>query len=185
MSACYALAPPRWRLAERPFATARRRRGRTPCNLATGIDIDSEDCHHMRVLGLDLVDLFHTSFGRITGDPELNKAFFDSFYGRFIESDPVVAEKFEDTNMVRQKQMLRESLLVMASFFAHPEVTDEIDRLATVHGPRGQQIARPLYDRWLECLVDTVQEVDPQWNRDIELAWRVVMAPGIALMKWM
>ena len=37
---------------------------------------------------------------------------------------------------------------------------------------------------WLESLIETVQLFDSRFTEEIELAWRVVLAPGIAYMKF-
>lgn len=136
------------------------------------------------MLGLDCVKSFYESYKRITEDPELGERFFRRFYEVFLATDARVAERFEDVEMSKQTKMLRESLLVMMDFFANPTISDEMDRLARLHGVKRLEIPDRLYDVWLETLMRTVEELDPKWNRDVELAWRIVMAPGIAFMKW-
>ena len=41
-----------------------------------------------------------------------------------------------------------------------------------------------LYDVWLECLMQTLKEFDPEYSSEVELSWRVVLAPGITYMKF-
>lgn len=41
-----------------------------------------------------------------------------------------------------------------------------------------------LYDLWLECLIETVAEFDDGFRDEVELAWRLVLSPGIVYMKF-
>ena len=41
-----------------------------------------------------------------------------------------------------------------------------------------------LYEAWLDSLIATARESDPDFDDELELAWRVVLAPGIAYMKF-
>jgi hemoglobin-like flavoprotein len=131
----------------------------------------------------NFVDMFNDSFDRLmkTG---IRRPFLDSFYNHFIGSGPAVAEKFEDTNMGHQKQMLAESLTEMREFFLKPEDNPYLVTLARIHGVRGREISSELYDVWLDSLVAAVEEHDPEFVPYVALAWRVVMAPGIAFMRF-
>lgn len=40
-----------------------------------------------------------------------------------------------------------------------------------------------LYDLWLECLIATVAETDPEYSPIVESSWREGLKPGIARMK--
>ncbi|MFT6905519.1 MAG: hypothetical protein ACJAS1_002175 [Oleiphilaceae bacterium] len=40
-----------------------------------------------------------------------------------------------------------------------------------------------MYDIWLDSLISTVEEFDPEFDNDIDQAWREVLAPGIAFIK--
>ena len=57
-------------------------------------------------------------------------------------------------------------------------------RLAQVHSRAGNDIAPDLYDCWLDCLVSTVGDFDPQFTPEVELAWRLTLAPGIACLRF-
>lgn len=45
-------------------------------------------------------------------------------------------------------------------------------------------IAPRLYDLWLETLIDTARDFDEQFDEEVELAWRLVLTPGIVYMKF-
>ena len=110
----------------------------------------------------------------------LHGGFFDAFYDRFIAASPVVAERFQNTNMDRQKQMMRLSLSMLVMFAeGKPIARPSVDALKKSHGPGRYEISRDLYDLWLECLIDTLRECDPGFNEELEGRWREAMAKGI------
>ena len=41
-----------------------------------------------------------------------------------------------------------------------------------------------MFDLWLESLGAAARQIDPEANDRVELAWHVVMSPGIAFMKF-
>lgn len=132
---------------------------------------------------IDYVYEFEQSFARIR-QGDLAERFLDRFYQRFFSADPLVAEKFGATDMAHQKQMLRESLAEMAEFALTRQSNPYIVTLARIHGSRGRDIPVRLYDLWLDCLVDTVREMDSDATDAVALAWRIVMGPGIEFMKF-
>ena len=63
------------------------------------------------------------------------------------------------------------------------EPSNEIQRLAKVHGKDNLNIPADFYDIWLDCMIETLEEFDPKFDEYIETYWRVMMAPGIEYMK--
>lgn len=121
--------------------------------------------------------IFNQSYERINGAPT---SFFELFYDKFLVF-PHVAEKFLDTDFLRQRLMLRQSLLGMVEFFIRGREDEEVRQLSNVH--KKHHIPPELYDIWLQSLIETVQQCDPQFDLVVEHAWRTVLAPGIAYMK--
>ncbi len=124
--------------------------------------------------------LLDGSLHRCASNPE----FLDRFYKRFLESSPDVREKFANTDFVRQKRALRASLHLM--LLAAEDEKNGPERylrdLAFRHG-RGQlDIGSYLYDLWLDSLLETVRECDPEWSPEIERAWEQVMGVGISYL---
>jgi hemoglobin-like flavoprotein len=132
---------------------------------------------------VDYVVEFNRSFARVT-EPARCERFFDRFYQRFMASDSQIAAKFARTDLARQKEMLRESLAQMVEFFLTHQSNPYIVTLARIHGVRGHDVAPEHYDLWLDCLVATVAEIDPAATDSVQLAWRIVMTPGIEFMKF-
>ena len=132
---------------------------------------------------VDYIQQFQDSFARVTQQARGDR-FLDSFYARFIAADEVVAKKFSGTDLPHQKEMLRGSLAEMYDFSLKHRSNPYLVTLARIHGGRGHDIPPRLYDLWLDCLVATVLEQDPEATDSVAAAWRIVLAPGIEFMKF-
>jgi hemoglobin-like flavoprotein len=117
--------------------------------------------------------------GRIAADDGADP-FFAAFYRRFL-ADPETADLFHNTDMQRQVTMLRKSFFHLAGFYVTSAPSGELERMAQLHFRLG--ISAEHYDRWLECLVATVAEFDPECDATTELAWCWALTPGITFMK--
>lgn len=126
-----------------------------------------------------ILTLYDESLRRCNATP----GFLDRFYERFMASSPEVRARFSKTDFVRQKRALRASLYIMAL-----AVEDELGParylvdLARLHGRPQLDIGAALYDNWLDSLIATVRECDPQCTPEVEEAWERVMTAGIAYM---
>ena len=129
------------------------------------------------------LDIFTQSYQRVIGVEHAGKDFFAAFYDAFVSESAEAAEKFKDVDMEAQRDHLRKSLDHMVYFSIDRQDSDEMTRIAKAHSRSGKDIAPTLYERWLDSLVTTVRTYDPQFDEDVEIAWRVVLAPGIAYMK--
>ncbi len=112
-----------------------------------------------------------------------NAGFIDRFYDRFLASSDRVKEKFATTDFVRQKQALRHSLQAMLL-----AATDEsrasfyLDGIAERHSSRDLGIGAEHYDYWLDSLLETVKECDPEYSPAVGQAWEAVMMVGIGYL---
>lgn len=132
----------------------------------------------------DHVERFRDHYLRVFGGSAYNEAIIDRFYELFLASSPEVAEKFSGTNMAVQKTMLHDSLQYMVAYLSSPNARQQVARIAAVHGRGAADIPPELYDLWLASLLQALREADPEFDDDVELAWRVMLAPGIAHMKF-
>jgi truncated hemoglobin YjbI len=127
---------------------------------------------------------FLESLYRATGGETQQQDFLTRFYELFTESSPDVAARFQGVDMDRQKRMLGRSLQEMTDFSTSRAASEHLRRTAMRHSRWDRDIRPDLYDLWLESLIATAQEFDLEFTEEIELAWRVVLAPGIAYMKF-
>ena len=127
--------------------------------------------------------VFKESYARVSRE-DSKERFFDMFYDKFIASSPIVAEKFRHVDLRRQKRMLQKSLVHVINLYSDLKVPEELSYVAALHSRSQKNIDPWLYDFWIDSLLDTVREHDPDYNVDVELAWRLALAAGVAYMKF-
>jgi hemoglobin-like flavoprotein len=127
-------------------------------------------------------DAFLASLGRCRA----TAGFLDAFYQRFVASSDEVRAKFAGTDMLRQVQMLEDSLFVVANAVQGEEgspARGDLPRIAARHSRKDLDIGPQLYDLFLECLIVTVRTHDPKFSPEVEAAWRETMGFGIDYMR--
>ncbi len=132
------------------------------------------------MLTADFKQLFQASFARtVEGRVE---HFYTVFYAHFMAVSPQIKETFKNTNMHRQREMLHESLLSMVAFSQTFRLSRYLEKVVKAHGATGLNLPTGFFEYWLDALIKTVAEEDPQFNASVELAWRTTLSPGITLM---
>lgn len=130
---------------------------------------------------MDYHELFNDSYERaVASDSE---EFFSRFYEIFIASDARIPDMFSATDMKQQRRVLMASLMYLIDLAVTNKPGKQLMGIAGRHGIEGMNIPRELYDNWMESLLQTVSECDPRYDKDTEMAWRVLLAPGVAYMK--
>lgn len=127
----------------------------------------------------ECLETFYRSFDRCLARPD----FLESFYRRFIASSPEIARRFTHTDLARQARHLRASLHlvpVLGSQIAEADV--HLHRIAERHAGDPVDAHPDHYALWLDTLVETVRDTDPDWTESVGHAWRAVMRPGIDFM---
>ncbi len=128
--------------------------------------------------------IFNDSYGRVIESRKDGEDLFDTFYRIFLAKSPEIGAKFKGTDMARQKEMLSDSLVHMLNFFVTRTARNNLQELARLHNRHERNIPPRMYDLWLDSLVEAVGTHDTTFNDDVNLAWRVLMAPGVAYMKF-
>ncbi|WP_404295237.1 globin [Halomonas sp.] len=131
---------------------------------------------------MDIENLFDASYARVLSREVEGQAFFAAFYELFLAASPEVAEKFRHTDMTSQRAMLKKAFYRLLSFYVSSHADYYLKEVAVSHSRVHLDIVPALYDLWLETLIDTVRVFDEQFDDDVELAWRLVMTPGIVFM---
>lgn len=128
--------------------------------------------------------LFDQSYTRVFGEGvglgDRATPFFESFYEHFLKG-PGIGAAFSHTEMSRQVTMMRKSFFHLVAFYLSHEPTAELTRIALLHHQLG--IDSGFYDLWLDALVSTVRDFDPECDLATELAWQVALVPGITYMR--
>jgi hemoglobin-like flavoprotein len=132
---------------------------------------------------VDIDEIFNNSYERClkTGN------FIDRFYENYIVSNEVVAKKFAQTDMAGQKRVLEASLHMLMALRStdSEEATAHFRKIGITHGKKTNDITPELYDLWMTCLLETVEECDDKYDRQIEAAWKDLLTDGIDIMKSM
>ena len=125
------------------------------------------------------IDIFQQSYQRCARE----SVFMDLFYERFLYSSDEVAKKFANTEFRRQKAIVVQSLhMLMRAYEGDKSTDDYLYFLAERHGPGDLDIRPELYSLWLEALLSTVEQTDPEFTPEVEEAWQIVMSHGIEIL---
>lgn len=128
--------------------------------------------------------IYDESYERVISSTIDGVTFFDAFYSAFLASSDEVRKKFRHTDMEKQKGMLKKSFYHLLTFYASNQADDYIQKIAANHNREHLDIRPELYDLWLDGLTQTIKRFDPEYSADVELAWRLVLTPGITYMKY-
>lgn len=131
--------------------------------------------------------LFEASYDRVVGkgvgiNPK-GESFFKQFYDNFFNQSDEIRAKFEGVDMEKQVGVLQKSIYHLLSFYVSKEESDYLHSIAVSHNRKNYDIKPDLYNVWLDSLVQTVRMLDPECNREVELAWRIALTPGILYMQ--
>jgi hemoglobin-like flavoprotein len=128
------------------------------------------------------VEVFLASLRRCLAVP----GFIDDFYGRFVGSSEEVREKFKNTDMKRQAQVVADSLYVVANAVQGEDgslARRELPQIAARHSRADRDVPPRLYDLWIACILETARLHDPQFGPDVERAWQEVLGFGADYMR--
>jgi hemoglobin-like flavoprotein len=136
---------------------------------------------------MDVETIFEASYERLIGSgvgiTERGRRFFHRFYENFLSDSDAVREKFEGTDMDRQEVVLQKGMYHLISFYLIKQDNEFLQEIAKTHSRSQYDIGGEYYDLWLDALLKTVEELDPEFDDDLRLAWQIVMTPGILYMK--
>lgn len=114
---------------------------------------------------------------------EESEDFLTAFYGRFLDSSQDVRDKFRYTEFRKQKAMLSKSLqLAAGATNGEAESLQDLHERSKTHDRWHHNIKPEMYELWLESLIQTAQEFDPEWNETTESHWRSILGHVIAHM---
>ena len=110
--------------------------------------------------------------------------FFICFYRNFFRHCPEVEPLFAQTDFERQRGLLRHAIGLLLIFPRQPKAEPTVlTRVADRHGRGDLDINPDLYPAFVESLMQTVAEHDPDFDETVAAAWRQSVAPGIAYMQ--
>ena len=114
---------------------------------------------------------------------EATGGFGEIFYNLFLNSSSEVAGYFSETDINRQRQVLRDSVRMMVTHdVAEPDMRQMLDQLGRAHSREEYNILPRLYELWLESICETVRMLDSEWDAELERKWRVRLRPGMQII---
>jgi len=128
--------------------------------------------------------IYDKSYERIVNRWINEKDFFEAFYDNFFASSKEIQQAFANTDMSKQKIMLKKSFYSLLVFYGSNQADDYIKKIAIAHDKRHLNIRPKLYDIWLDALIKTLSTYDDEFCQDVELAWRLILSSGITYMKF-
>ena len=129
---------------------------------------------------MNFEEIFNRSYQRNV--KERRNLFFSQFYDKFINSSESVKVAFQHTDMERQKNMLEDSLKHIIDFSSTKTTNSFLQALAIVHR-KVNSIENEMYDLWLDAIIETIKEIDPEYTHQDGLAWKIMLSPGMEFMK--
>jgi len=124
--------------------------------------------------------LAQQSFRRCAAAPD----FFACFYRNFFRACPQAEPLFARTDFERQHKLLQHAIGLLLVFPLQPKADAPLlQRVAERHSRRDLGIAPRLYPAFVDSLIQTAREHDPEFTNETERAWRQAVAPGVAYMQ--
>jgi hemoglobin-like flavoprotein len=127
-----------------------------------------------------VIALAKASYDRCREVPD----FFPSFYRTFLATCPEAGPLFARTEFERQNKLLRHAVGLLLTFPNQPPGEPTLlSRLAERHSRRDLNIDPALYAPFIDSLIATVRQFDPEFTPATEAAWRATVRQGVEYMK--
>ena len=139
----------------------------------------------MRPLGrfMNYDETFEASYKRILTKRN-NEDFVEYFYKILVGRNDTIKKIFANIDLERQRRMVKKSIFYIYNCYRDKYINDDLEKIAVLHNKHNLNIPTHLYDVWLDCLLESVEKFDPEYNDEIEVAWRMIMSVGISYMKF-
>jgi hypothetical protein len=133
----------------------------------------------------DYEEIFDFSFRRSRGNAVNGVPFRDAFVDNLLRSSPEVAQKMIHGDLETFRVTLMLSIDHLARYYLSREPSAILQGTARRQSKDERNIEPHLYEFFLQALLQTVQQYDPNYNEEVGKAWEVVLRPGLEYMKRM
>jgi hemoglobin-like flavoprotein len=131
-------------------------------------------------MATDSIATTRASYTRCLAAPD----FLEAFYRNFFKACPGAEPMFAKTDVSRQAKLLQHAIGLLLIFPSQPkEEPTVLSRLAAKHGPGELNIDPTWFSLFLESLIETARQYDPQFSPAIAEAWREALTPGFAYLE--
>ena len=109
--------------------------------------------------------------------------FGEVFYEMFLDASQEIPHHFANTEFVRQRSVLHDSVRMMVEHdVAEPQMREMLERLGATHSRANRNIQPRLYELWLDSVCETGKLLDPEWDEELDRLWRVRLRPGMQII---
>jgi hemoglobin-like flavoprotein len=125
-------------------------------------------------------EITRASFSRCVERPGFFAAFYRNFFAALPEAEPLFAR----TDLAKQHKLIEHAIKILLIF--PPQEDGEptlLTRLAKKHGTAELGIDPAWYAPFLDSLVFTASQFDPEFTRETGAAWRESLQPGMDYMR--
>lgn len=124
------------------------------------------------------------SLGRCLLNRTQGPGFLDAFYEEFLASDPRIKPLFAQTDMAKQKGLLRHGLAMLIMYAGDVALAKSaVEQLALKHDRHHLNIDPGLYRLWVNSLLSCVKRYDKDYDDALGRHWAEVLEPGVATMQ--
>ena len=120
------------------------------------------------------VALVRDSYLRVKDQPD----FASDFYSNLFFLKPKLRDYFAKTDFEHQDKALMHGLSFLISFLDQkdPHARQQVLRISRSHSKFNMNVHPHEYYYWIEALILTVKNHDPQWMQDLTYYWREVIS---------
>ena len=105
------------------------------------------------------------------------------FYEMFLNASQEIPLHFANTEFVRQRSVLHDSVRMMVEHdVAEPQMREMLERLGATHSRANRDIQPRLYELWLDSVCETSKLLDPEWDEKLDRLWRVRLRSGMQII---
>ena len=116
------------------------------------------------------------SFARCSSNDDI----INKFYSLFLDSHPNIRPRFDNSNFESQKKLLLQGLDLTIMFASDEQVGKiGINRIKKSHSKSGFDIPPALYPYWKVSFLQTISELDPEFNNELKEQWDMVLQKAI------
>ncbi|QDU79441.1 hypothetical protein Pla110_11510 [Polystyrenella longa] len=120
--------------------------------------------------------LVHDSYRRCM----LASNFLPLFHQKMIGSSKEVAKYFDVFPVNQRYRILAKSVAELVSFAEKkPEAIQQMNEVARLHSREKLRLKPEFYTFWSSSFMETISELDDQWNDELETAWTDSISHGI------
>jgi len=124
-------------------------------------------------------EIFNDSYDRVKAN---NHEFLSTFLDIFVSKSDEIKNMFHGVDIEMHKMKLEESLANLILFYVSKDPQDVMIEMAESH-KNLHNVKPEMYTYFIDAIIEALEKVDPRFDKDIAMSWRITLSPGIEFMK--